>query len=107
MPEIVLTAKQIHNLRNFARITAEGWDVKYTISQNEFGACAFMTNKPQEGVWPLSGYDVIKEEKSCQGCKLAYPLEYISGYGWYHKREYGPDFECTNPEVQATPPPEY
>jgi len=50
--------------------------------------------------------NVIPKIKNCNGCKMSYPLEYIPGFGWYHKREYGPDIECTNPEVKDKPNPE-
>ena len=50
---------------------------------------------------------VIESEKECRNCKLNYPLQYWSGYGWFHSNaDGGPDLRCTNPEVIDKPNPD-
>ncbi len=45
--------------------------------------------------------------EECRYCKLNYPLQYWSGWGWFHfNTDGGPDLRCTNPEVINKPNPE-
>lgn len=66
--EIVLTAKQIINLCEFAGIAIDKensafngdgeeylLDTEYVIAQNKHGAVAHLDEYPEEGMYPLSG----------------------------------------------------
>jgi hypothetical protein len=64
--EIKLTTKQILNLCEFAGINfdkdksvfaeePEYLETEYVISQNEYGAVAYLEEYPEEGMYPLSG----------------------------------------------------
>jgi len=47
-----------------------------------------------------------REKKECKNCKLNYPLQYWSGYGWFHSNtDGGPDIRCEDEEVQKRPNP--
>jgi hypothetical protein len=48
-----------------------------------------------------------EEIKECWYCKNNFPLQYYSGYGWFHYLpDGGPDIKCTNPEIKQRPNPE-
>ncbi len=54
-----------------------------------------------------TSYKVALKVPECYYCTNNYPLNYWSGFGWYHYLpDGGPDKECVNPEVQKRPNPD-
>ena len=48
-----------------------------------------------------------REKRECWPCKRGDPLNYYSGYGWFHYcPDGGPDIKCEDEEVQKRPNPD-
>lgn len=48
-----------------------------------------------------------KSKRECWYCKSKFPLQYWSGWGWFHYvSDGGPDLRCEDEEIQKRPNPE-
>lgn len=67
MPQVTLKIEQIINLCKFAGIKVDEsnsvftddpdqMETEFEIAQNEYGAVAWLTDYPEEGVYPLSNH---------------------------------------------------